>query len=115
MFACSSDVRSAYSDSSIIKIIILTGVVPRLEHGLRVLQGKGQRGHGPPAVVRLYDTLLANVKDLTEVANQLGGAAGEYLLDEVTAKASRRPHLSALCERVWVVPELKCSLEVSNQ
>ena len=76
-------------------------VVPRLERGWRVLlQGKGQRGHGPPAVVRLYDTLLANVKDLTEIANQLGGAAGEYLLDEVTAKASRQPHLSALSERV---------------
>ena len=44
------------------------------------------RGRGPSAVVRAYDTLLQNVKDLTEVAGQLGGAAGEYLLDECSAK-----------------------------
>jgi len=37
-------------------------------------------------VVRLYDTLLQNLKELTEVAGQLGGAAGEYMLDECAAK-----------------------------
>ena len=37
-------------------------------------------------MVRVYETLLQNVKDLTEVAGQLGGAAGEYLLDECSAK-----------------------------
>lgn len=49
-------------------------------------QGKKTRGQGPLAVVRLYDTLLSNVKDLTETAGQLGGTAGEYLLDECNAK-----------------------------
>ena len=46
------------------------------------------RGRGPSAIVRCYDTLLQNVKDLTEIAGQLGGAAGEYLLDECSAKVS---------------------------
>ena len=46
------------------------------------------RGRGPSAIVRSYDTLLQNVKDLTEVAGQLGGAAGEYLLDECSAKVN---------------------------
>lgn len=40
------------------------------------------------ALVRLFDALLGNVKDLTEVAGQLGGAAGEYLLDECAAKVT---------------------------
>lgn len=53
-------------------------------------QGKGMRGRGPSAVVRAYDTLLQNAKDLTDVAGQLGGAAGEYLLDECSAKVNAR-------------------------
>ena len=48
------------------------------------------RGRGPSAVVRAYDTLLQNAKDLTDVAGQLGGAAGEYLLDECSAKVNAR-------------------------
>ncbi len=42
-------------------------------------------------MVRLYDTLLQNVKELSEVASQLGGAAGEYMLDECTAKVCLGP------------------------
>lgn len=51
-------------------------------------KGKKARGGGPLAVVRLYDTLLQNLKELTEVAGQLGGAAGEYMLDECAAKTA---------------------------
>ena len=51
-----------------------------------MVQGRGIRGRGPSAIVRVYETLLQNVKDLTETAGQLGGAAGEYLLDDCSAK-----------------------------
>lgn len=51
-------------------------------------KGKKVKGHGPLAVVRIYDTLLGNVRDLTEIASQLGGAAGEYLLDECNAQSA---------------------------
>ena len=50
------------------------------------MQGKKARSGGPLAVVRLYDSMLSTLKELTEVASQLGGAAGEYLLDECSAK-----------------------------
>ena len=39
-------------------------------------------------MVRLYDSMLNTLKELTEVASQLGGAAGEYLLDECSAKVN---------------------------
>ena len=57
------------------------------------MQGKSMRGRGPSAVVRVYDSLLQNTKDLTEIASQLGGAAGEYLLDECSAKVNHRIYL----------------------
>ena len=37
-------------------------------------------------VVRVYDTHLSHVKELAEVAGQVGGASGESLLDECAAK-----------------------------
>lgn len=52
------------------------------------LQGKKARGQGPANVVRQYDTLIQNLKELSEVAGQLGGAAGEYLLDDCSAMVS---------------------------
>ncbi len=45
-------------------------------------------------VVRLYDSLMSAVKELSENAARLGGAAGEILLEECTAKA--RPACSPL-------------------
>lgn len=45
-------------------------------------------------IIRLYETLLANVKDLTELATEAGGAAGEVLLDECAAKVR--------CKLDWV-------------
>lgn len=59
-----------------------------LKASMCLWQAKRARGQGPSAIVRQYDNLLVNVKDLTETASQLGGAAGEYLLDECNAKAS---------------------------
>lgn len=52
---------------------------------------------GPPAqdkprsakaeeVVRLYDAILGHTNELAEVASQVGGAAGEALMDECAAK-----------------------------
>ncbi|KAK9814357.1 hypothetical protein WJX72_004470 [[Myrmecia] bisecta] len=43
----------------------------------------------PEDVVRLYDSLLSNVKDLGELAVELGGAAGEQLMDECAAQAAQ--------------------------
>ncbi|KAI7837680.1 hypothetical protein COHA_008473 [Chlorella ohadii] len=37
-------------------------------------------------VVRLYDTLIANVLELNELAGHVGGAAGEMLMDDCAAK-----------------------------
>lgn len=56
--------------------------VREMSHGL---QGRKSRGQGPAVVVRQYDGLLQNVKELSEVASQLGGASGEYLLDDCNA------------------------------
>ena len=42
-------------------------------------------------MVRLYDVLLGHAKELAEVGRQVGGAAGEALLDECAAKVSSRP------------------------
>lgn len=36
--------------------------------------------------MRLYDAILAHTKELAEVASQVGGAAGEALMDECAAK-----------------------------
>ncbi|PRW56110.1 Signal recognition particle subunit SRP68 isoform A [Chlorella sorokiniana] len=60
----------------------------------RLLSGsKGSSKDGPrerPAkaedVVRLYDTLIANVLELNELAGHVGGAAGEMLMDDCAAK-----------------------------
>ena len=49
------------------------------------MQGKKTRGQGPASVVRQYDSLIQNVKELAEVAGQLGGAGGEFLIDDCTA------------------------------
>ena len=36
--------------------------------------------------MRLYDSLLGHTNELAEVASQIGGAAGEALMDECAAK-----------------------------
>ena len=36
--------------------------------------------------MRLYDALLGHTNELAEVASQVGGAAGEALMDECAAK-----------------------------
>ncbi|KAK9825392.1 hypothetical protein WJX81_008451 [Elliptochloris bilobata] len=40
-------------------------------------------------VVRVYDVILGHAKELAEVAGQVGGAAGEALMDECAAKAAQ--------------------------
>lgn len=37
--------------------------------------------------MRLYDSLMSSMKELSENAARLGGATGEILLEECTAKA----------------------------
>lgn len=44
-------------------------------------------------MVRLYDVLLGHAKELAEVGRQVGGAAGEALLDECAAKVSHGQHV----------------------
>lgn len=46
------------------------------------------QSHTPRArlQVRLYDTLVANTLELNDLAAHVGGAAGEMLMDECTAK-----------------------------
>ncbi|BDA49634.1 Signal recognition particle subunit SRP68 [Coccomyxa sp. Obi] len=55
-----------------------------------VKKKKGKQDKGGPAkaedVVRLYESLMGHVKELSENAARLGGAAGEILLEECTAK-----------------------------
>lgn len=43
--------------------------------------------------MRLYDSLMSNVKELSENAARLGGATGEILLEECTAKARLLMHI----------------------
>eukprot|EP00887_Chlorella_sp_A99_P002852 scaffold6.g2852.t1 len=46
----------------------------------------GERSAKPEDVVRLYETLAANVADLNEVAAEVGGAQGEALMDACSAQ-----------------------------
>ena len=50
----------------------------------------------PHEVVRMHDSLASSCKELTEVASQLGGSAGELLMDEASAKVRFGSRLS-LC------------------
>lgn len=63
-----------------------------------MVQAKQDRGGPAKAedVVRLYDSLMGNVKELSENAARLGGATGEILLEECTAKA-RPPPAASKC------------------
>lgn len=45
-------------------------------------------------VVRLYDALVAFAADLGDLAADLGGAAGEYLIDEAAAQVPSSPPFS---------------------
>ena len=42
----------------------------------------------PQDVVRMYDSLAGSCKEWVEVAAQMGGSAGELLMDECSAKVS---------------------------
>ncbi len=46
--------------------------------------------------MRLYESLTGHVKELSENAARLGGAAGEILLEECTAKVRLAPRPSML-------------------
>ena len=50
-----------------------------------------QRPARAEEVVRLYDVLLGHAKELAEVGKQVGGSAGEALLDECAAKVRSWP------------------------
>ena len=51
-------------------------------------QAKLDKSWPPKAedVVRLYDSLMGSIKELSDTAAHLGGAAGEVLLEECIAK-----------------------------
>ena len=49
----------------------------------------GERPARAEDVVRLYDTLVANVSELNDLAAAVGGAAGEVLMDECAAKTAQ--------------------------
>ncbi|GAB4820832.1 hypothetical protein N2152v2_007878 [Parachlorella kessleri] len=66
----------------------------RLRRGQeRALTGQKAKDKERPGraedVVRLYDTLLANVGELNELAAELGGARGEALMDACAAQAAQ--------------------------
>ncbi len=50
-------------------------------------------------MVRVYDMHLSHIKELAEVAGQVGGASGEALLDECAAKVRRSTLLAACAAR----------------
>ena len=59
-------------------------------------QAKLDKSGAPKAedVVRVYDALIGYTKELAENAARLGGAAGEVLLEECTAKVECLRHSS---------------------
>ena len=60
-------------------------------------------------MVRQYDALIQNLKELSEVAGQLGGAAGEYLLDDCSAMVS----VLVLACREIACNQFKCVLAIA--
>ena len=56
----------------------------------RLLQDKERPGRAED-VVRLYDALVAFAADLGDLAADLGGSAGEYLIDEAAAQVPSYP------------------------
>lgn len=49
---------------------------------------RGERPARPEDVARLYDTLVANATELNDLAGEVGGAAGESIMDDCAAKIS---------------------------
>lgn len=80
-----------------------------------VMQGKQDKGGPAKAedVVRLYEALMGHVKELSENAARLGGAAGEILLEECTAKVSLAPH--PLPDSAWHACHEQISPSVAQQ
>jgi hypothetical protein len=64
----------------------------RLLSAVSCVQEEKLRPAKAEEVVRVYDLHLSHVKELAEVAGQVGGASGEALLDECAAKVGRAPH-----------------------
>ncbi len=67
----------------------------RLLSAVSCVQEEKLRPAKAEEVVRVYDTHLSHVKELAEVAGQVGGASGEALLDECAAKVGRSTLLAA--------------------
>lgn len=65
---------------TVFTLSVLMATQQRLSGGVRV------QGVRPQEVVRMYDGLGQACKELKDVAAQIGGANGELLLDEASAK-----------------------------
>ncbi|KAK9904768.1 hypothetical protein WJX75_002167 [Coccomyxa subellipsoidea] len=75
-----ADTRARYESSSQSE--------PTVQKAVKKKKAKLDKGGPAKAedVVRLYDSLMSSMKELSENAARLGGATGEILLEECTAK-----------------------------
>lgn len=75
-------------------MLLAKSTISRFERALKrqLIGGKskerGERAGKPEDVTRVYDTLLANAMELNELAGEIGGTAGENLMDDCTAKTA---------------------------